>query len=479
MSSPQDQAILLSRPYPSAIAFATFSLLVSILIIPPLIQHYRNRNIGATVVVTGVTIANFLNFLNAVLWPNDDFENWFSGVGLCDVEVKFYILIQTLFPAGLACILRALAKVMDTNNTGWMRTTAQRRRAYAIDLICCVFLPSLQMPFHYIVQPQRYYLYGISGCIPPSDSSWLAVLLLLVPPLIWVIIGAFYAVLIVVRLLKYRLTLNTLLANSNTNKSRFFRLYLICCICVVGLIPTEVYVLLHNRITNLLPYSWKETHHPTEYSWDSAILVATHGKIVYDRIIWLVGGILIFAFFAFGRDAFKMYREGLLAIGMGRLFPSLMEDNHSHQSDSQQRGSITGTINSFSSKAKLFFKRKGSSGTFTDSMASTSDTTSPSKVTFMESIRENQPMQQNSGPFAGIASIFKRSKTTPTDQDPFILTNITGTFLSSVSAEPVSPTTASHIRSKSVGGHDVLVKKEVRQASETAETLPSKMYEGV
>lgn len=193
MSSTKDQAVDPSQPYPSAIIFGTLSLLITLLIIPPLIQHYRNRNIGATVVVAGVTIANFLGFLNAVIWPNDDIENWFSGVGLCDVEVKFFILIQTLFPAGLACILRALAKVMNTDGAGWMRTSAQRRRAYAIDLTCCVFLPSLQMFFHYIVQSQRYYVYGVSGCIASTDGSWLAFLLLLLPPLIWVIIDAFYA----------------------------------------------------------------------------------------------------------------------------------------------------------------------------------------------------------------------------------------------------------------------------------------------
>lgn len=193
MSTPQAQDGSISQPYTSAVVFATFSLLITLLIIPPLIQHYRNRNIGATVVVAAVTIANFLNFLNAVIWPNDDIDNWFSGVGLCDIEVKFYILVQTLWPAGIACILRALAKVMDTDSPGWMRTTAQRRRACAIDIFMCIVLPSLQMLFHYIVQPQRYYVYGISGCVAPSDSSWLAVVLLLVPPLIWVAVDAVYS----------------------------------------------------------------------------------------------------------------------------------------------------------------------------------------------------------------------------------------------------------------------------------------------
>ncbi|KAI7411629.1 hypothetical protein KC336_g11984, partial [Hortaea werneckii] len=37
--------------YTSAIIFAFFSLLVTFLIIPPLVQHWRNRNIGATLCV--------------------------------------------------------------------------------------------------------------------------------------------------------------------------------------------------------------------------------------------------------------------------------------------------------------------------------------------------------------------------------------------------------------------------------------------
>lgn len=184
-----------------------------------------------------------------------------------------------------------------------------------------------------------------------------------------------------------------------------------------------------------------------------------------------------------------MYREALLAIGMGRIFPSLKEGNQS----TQHRASITGTINSISSKARLYFKRKDTNATFTSSMTSTFDSCSPSskKMTLMESIREGQkedrrlkaiaqPMQQEKGgPLSAITSIFSRKQQKlPTHEDPFILTNVTGNnnFLSSVTAEPVSP---KHIRSQSVEGHEVLVRKEVRQASETAETLPSKAFEGV
>jgi hypothetical protein len=49
------------------------------------------------------------------------------------------------------------------------------------------------MLFHYIVQTRRYYLYGISGCLPAIDISLVTVFLLGIPPLLWTLIDAYYA----------------------------------------------------------------------------------------------------------------------------------------------------------------------------------------------------------------------------------------------------------------------------------------------
>lgn len=45
--------------------------------------------------------------------------------------------------------------------------------------------------------------------------------------------------------------------------------------------------------------------------------------VLYDRWANLACGALVFLFFGLGRDAKNMYREWLVKIGLGRLFPVL------------------------------------------------------------------------------------------------------------------------------------------------------------
>lgn len=96
-------------------------------------------------------------------------------------------------PSSVACILRALARVMDTERASLGLTKGQKRREYAVDLLWCAGLPALQMLFHYFVQPSRYTIIGISGCTPSADLSWVADLLLYAPPIVWVLVGGYYA----------------------------------------------------------------------------------------------------------------------------------------------------------------------------------------------------------------------------------------------------------------------------------------------
>ena len=179
--------------YLSGILLALFSFVFMLLIIPPMFWHFRNRNIGATAMVAWVIILLLFTFVNAVLWPADNISNWYNGIGLCDVEAKILVSSQVALPASFACVLRALAAVMDTNCTTLIQSKAQRRRTYLIDLLWCIGFPLIQMFLHFIVQPRRYYIYGISGCVAAVSNSWLTVLLILVPPTIWALIDTYFA----------------------------------------------------------------------------------------------------------------------------------------------------------------------------------------------------------------------------------------------------------------------------------------------
>ncbi|EME43336.1 hypothetical protein DOTSEDRAFT_153817 [Dothistroma septosporum NZE10] len=453
---------------------------------PTVHQHWQHRNLAMTAMTAATIFANLELSLNAIIWSHDDFLHWYDGIGLCDIEIKVDLMLNILFPAAVSCVLRHLANVMDTTQAVVMQTTAQRRRGYVIDSIFCFVIPALEIPFHYIVQERRIKIVSIGGCQPTSDGSWLAFLLVLLPPLLGVLVAAYYAVLICVRLIKYRRSFNAILANSSTTKSRFFRLYLLCTLVIVGLLPTWAFLVYNNSLPALKPYSWTATHHPTEYAWNSVMFQSSHGNPPFNRYIFLTGGFLMFCFFGFGKDAVRSYRSALLALGFGRIFHSLDPKNTS-------RCSITTAIESIGSKVKMMMGRKESDMTSTTNTVSTSPTNSCGdslqKMTFFESIKEERketrrlrnmaPPMKSKG-LGSFTSFLSKSKSSLScSDDPFIMRNMSNHIHSNISAKPTSPAVASHFGSSSMGGQDVLVQKEFRQASETAETLPRRVYEGV
>lgn len=168
------------RPSPAAVALPILASFSIVLAIPPFIWHLKNRNIAACSLIFWITLANLFVFLNALIWPTDAIETWWSGAGLCDIQVKLTHAFSVGAAGSLACIMRNLAKVMDVNNQIIRSTPAQRRRQAIVDLLWCYACPVFVMAIDYIVQPSRYYIYAVAGCIPSTDNSWLSVILLLI-----------------------------------------------------------------------------------------------------------------------------------------------------------------------------------------------------------------------------------------------------------------------------------------------------------
>lgn len=269
------------------------------------------------------------------------------------------------------------------------------------------------------------------------------------------------------------------MVNNNTTKSRFLRLYLLSTACVIGLIPAQIYVLISSVSPGVDKFSWNAVHHPTEYSWDSIIMVPSNGKTFYDRWIWLSGSILIFAFFGFGRDAVKTYRELLLGVGMGRVIPSLKPGYESSRRDT------VGTFSSLNSKARMYFGKRKDSGSATtsatDSLRSPTlvSATSPRRSTFHSMSEKMHSMPTSNKATSWFASLTgKKARKDSNSDDPFVLTtyNRQAMIQSNISAEPHSPNFG---HSHSFSNDDVMVRTEVRQASETVEPVLGKgMYEG-
>ena len=292
-----------------------------------------------------------------------------------------------------------------------------------------------------------------------------------------------YIVLILARLYRYRLTFASILASSNTTKSRFMRLYILCLVWILVFIPTQAYVLYINLSTHRIPYSWSEAHDMAE--WDNIIMTPSYGAIIFDRWVWLGSGVVTFIFFGLGREAVSMYRSGLLAIGAGRIFPSLRPEYAS-------RNSTAGTVSSLGSKAKLYFKRKSSTSSWHTDTSSSRPTSvaapvSPKNMAFLETITEDRLATQRpqtsdlekalgsngrQSMIGRMLSAFKLKQAGARGgSQGLYLANMSSDPLtadSAVSTGEASPTMSQHASTNSI---EIIVRKEVRQGSETAETV--------
>ncbi|KAK0304536.1 a-factor receptor [Friedmanniomyces endolithicus] len=484
-----------TAPYPTAIALATLSLLVILLLLSPMCWHLRNRNVGATFLVAWTILINLQTFINALLWPHDDISQWYNGAGLCDVEVKLQIAFSVAAPAALAAVLRALANALDTSRATLVKSRAQRIRDYAVDFSLCLGFPALQMLFHYIDQPTRYLLFGIAGCEASVSKTWVTVLLMDVPPLLWTLVDSYYAILILIRLLRYRTTMSTILAHSpHQTQTRFMRLYLFCLVLILTFVPLQAYTLAQNLSQAREKYSWSALHDPAAFG--EIYMMPSNGRVLPEAYIWLAGGFFIFVFFGLGKDAVAMYRAGLLALGAERVFPGLKSGV------SPQRHSVSGTLGSLGSKARLMFRREkaGSSEAWLSESegsrtASVVDPASPKAVGVLETIDEQNAVggspkrnafraaadpekaagasQIRTSLITRLSSVFTR-KRAPT-QDGIALFTVSGSHGAVHSDVSVSRARASAEGQESTGGIEVIVRKEVRQSSETAETMGAVM----
>ncbi len=336
-----------------------------VLCLPPLVTHVESRNVAAAALVFWITLINLFNFINPLIWPTDELDTRWSGVGLCDVEVKLSLASSTAIPGALICIFRQLAMILDTDNTTLVPSRGQRRRRLAFEVVFCIVCPMYMVVAHFIVQPFRYYLFAVSGCVPSFNSSWPGILLMFIPPLLLCAVAAGYCGLVVVRLLKYRQQFSTILASSHSklNKTRFLRLFILSTTLIVIFLPIAIYIFTRNLGYPRTTFSWSQVHGP---EWSKLIVrVPTQGTVNFDRWLNVGIGYMAFLFFGFGSDATQMYRSWLLKLGLGHLFPKL---NHPHLKSSNPGRSSARTSNatkigSMSSRAKLIFHRKQSAKT--------------------------------------------------------------------------------------------------------------------
>lgn len=178
---------------PTAVAVPFLACIAVILDIAPLVWHIKHRNLAATSLVFWAMLCNILGTVNAFIWPTEDASNWWPGYVLCDIEAKLLLATTVGIPGGLACIMRNLALVLDTEGSYLVPTRAQRRKQLAFDFFLSIGMPIYIMAIHYVVQPTRYYIFQIAGCMTSFDDSWPSVLLVWIWPSVLCLICVYYS----------------------------------------------------------------------------------------------------------------------------------------------------------------------------------------------------------------------------------------------------------------------------------------------
>ncbi|KAL8711786.1 MAG: hypothetical protein Q9225_007068 [Loekoesia sp. 1 TL-2023] len=307
---------------PASIAFPTLALVALLLDIPPLVWHIKNRNVAACNLISWTIFANLCNVVNAIIWPTDNVSSWFPGFVLCDMEAKLLLAATIGISGSLACIMRALAKVLDTENTIIVPTKKQRYRELMTTALLCFGGPTYIILIHYVVQPSRYYILAICGCTTSLDNSWPSIVLVIIWPVILCLTATYYGLVVLFRMRKYRREFSSVLtaSNSRLTESRFLRLFLLSSLLVLIFLPFQLYEFYLNVSGPLLPYSWDLVHGS---SWMDIVMVPQHGVVPLDRWITIVLGILLFIFFGLGSDATKMYRKWWLRFRLDTIFSGL------------------------------------------------------------------------------------------------------------------------------------------------------------
>lgn len=179
--------------YPTVILFSVLGWLSWLLCVPPLIWHFSQRNVAAGSLILWIILLNFSLGINPIIWPRDNVEEWWNGVGWCDINVRIQIGALGGCGASTVMILRKLAKVLDTRNITVSSSRSSKLKGQLVELAWCWVYPLILILLYIPVQSVRYNIYAIEGCISAYRPTWKAVVLNIMWPPITMTVALYYA----------------------------------------------------------------------------------------------------------------------------------------------------------------------------------------------------------------------------------------------------------------------------------------------
>jgi len=280
---------------------------------------------------TGLACLN--QFINSIVWRGNAIN--FAPIW-CDISTKFIIGWSVAIPASSLCITRRLYHISSVKTV--TISQAEKRRAVYVDLaiglglpvlemilrkLCCLLYAEYQLSLNadYIPQGHRFNILEDIGCWPHIYVSWVAYVLVFIPPVVIGLVSAVYAILSIAAFNTSRTQFNDLLSShSNLTSSRYVRLMCLAGVELLCTVPMGCYVLYRNSQNNAIrPWtSWERVH--WRFSRVDNVPAAIWradpyaGSVELTRWLGIICAIIFFAFFGFADEARKRYRSAMQSI---------------------------------------------------------------------------------------------------------------------------------------------------------------------
>lgn len=177
----------------NAVMLPTFAFLAIVVTYLPLSAFYSMNVFAPCMIVIVLDLTNFMSFINAIIWPNDNWDSWWAGYGLCDIEGTLRYPVTLAFACALCCFSKSMAEALDIDKASLYQSLAMKRRKLLSDALFCCAAPVLQLALHYVVQSGRYGIVPVFGCADQIDNSWPTIVILVLPAPIFTLLNTYYA----------------------------------------------------------------------------------------------------------------------------------------------------------------------------------------------------------------------------------------------------------------------------------------------
>ncbi|KAI1119773.1 GPCR fungal pheromone mating factor [Nemania abortiva] len=151
----------------------------------------RNGEFAAVVFIVDVAIMNLITILNSIIWHDDNWNTWWNGAGLCDIEVYLSAPLQTIYAASIFTVMYHLAQQVRLSRAG--RDRDERTRRHLVQAAIIFPVPFVQLVFTYFDLAQRYIVGTLIGCSAVYDVSWPKNVVYDAPPVVFAVLSVPYA----------------------------------------------------------------------------------------------------------------------------------------------------------------------------------------------------------------------------------------------------------------------------------------------